>query len=300
VLDLHRLRVLREIARTGSMTAAARSLAYTQPAVSHHVNRLEAEVGTALVVRHGRGVRLTEAGRALVAHADAILARLADAEEEVAAIAGLRAGRVRLAAFPTAAAAFVPAALASLHARAPDVSVTLVEAEPPQALTALRAGEVDVAVVFSHAGEPPDGDARLRTVPLLDDPISVVVPAHHPVAGRPEVRLAELAGDTWVAGCERCRRHLVHACGSAGFEPRIAYTTDESFAVQQLVARGLGVAALPGLAFTLYQQPGLVRLGAPELGDRRIAAVLPAGPRPPAVAAMLDELRAATASGATG
>src|SRR5439155_23490167 len=120
------------------MTAAARALAYTQPAVSHHVTRLEAEVGTALVVRHGRGVRLTEAGRALVAHADAILARLADAEEEVAAIAGLRAGRARIATFPTAAAAFVPAALASLHARAPDVAVTLVEAEPPQALTALR------------------------------------------------------------------------------------------------------------------------------------------------------------------
>src|SRR5439155_27220806 len=124
--------------------------------------------------------------------------------------------------------------------------------------------------------------------------VSVVVPAHHRVAGQGSVRLAELAADTWVAGCERCRRHLVQACRTAGVEPRIAYTTDESFAVQQLVARGLAVAALPGLAFTLYQQPGLVRLAAPELGDRRIAAILPDGPRPPAVAAMLDELRAAT------
>jgi DNA-binding transcriptional LysR family regulator len=203
--------------RTGSppgQTAAARSLAYTQPAVSHHVTRLEAEVGTALLVRHGRGVRLTEAGRALVAHADAILARLADAEEEVAAIAGLRAGRVRVAAFPTAAAAFVPAALASLHARAPEVEVTLVEAEPPQALAARRAGEVDVGVVFTHAGEPPDGDSRLRTVPLRDDP---------------------------------SRWWYQHSTG--------------------------------------WRRPGN-RCGWP---------ILPDGPRPPAVTAMLDELRAATA-----
>ncbi|MBT8225539.1 MAG: LysR family transcriptional regulator, partial [Dactylosporangium sp.] len=121
MLDLNRLRVLSAVARHGSMVAAARALAYTQPAVSHHIARLEAETGTPLVVRHGRGVRLTEAGRLLTTHADAVLARLADAEEDLAALIGLRAGRVRVAAFPTAAAAILPDALLALRSKAPGV-----------------------------------------------------------------------------------------------------------------------------------------------------------------------------------
>src|SRR5690606_27789647 len=130
----HRLRVLQQVSRSGSLAAAARALSYTQPAVAHHIAELEREAGTALVVRHGRGVRLTEAGRALVAHADAVLARLAAAQEEVAAIAGLRAGRVRVAAYPTAAATLVPRALVALRADHPGITVTLDELEPPEAL----------------------------------------------------------------------------------------------------------------------------------------------------------------------
>jgi DNA-binding transcriptional LysR family regulator len=294
VLDLHRLRVLREVARLGSMTAAANSLAYTQPAISHHIARLEAEAGTPLVIRHGRGVRLTEAGHVLVAHADAVLSRLADAEEEVAAIAGLRAGRVRLAAFPTAVASFVPEALSALRARAPAVTVTLIEAEPPEALAALRAGEVDVAVSFTHTGSPPDADARLREIDLVHDPVRVAVPREHPQSAASQVSLAQLREESWVAGCERCRGHLVAACAAAGFTPRITYATDDYLAVQRLVASGLAVTALPDMAFALHQQPRLVRLEAPELGYRRVTAVTPAGSRPPAVAAMLDELVIAT------
>ncbi|WP_116027045.1 LysR family transcriptional regulator [Thermomonospora umbrina] len=295
MLDLNRARILREVARSGSMTAAARALSYTQPAVSHHIARLEREVGTPLVVRHGRGVRLTEAGRVLVGHVEAVLARLADAEEEIAAIAGLRAGRVRAAVFPTAAAGLLPDALAALRVRAPRVTVSLVEAEPPEALAALRAGEVDVAVVFSHDGGPGDGVGGVREVPLLEDPVLLAVPAGHAAAGAGVPRLADLAEETWASGCERCRGHLVRACGAAGFAPRIAYATDDHVAVQRLVDRGLAVTALPAMAFAVHREPGVVVMSSPELGGRRVAALVPSGARPPAVAAFLDELSAVSA-----
>lgn len=298
MLDLHRGRILREVARLGSMTAAARSLAYTQPAVSHHIARLEAEAGTPLVVRHGRGVRLTEAGRILVEHVEDALARMADAEEQIAAIAGLRAGRVRVAVFPTAAGGLLPGALAGLRARAPGVSVTLTDAEPVQALAALRAGETDIAVVFRYPYMPPDTDARFREVVLCEDPIRLLVPAGHPLAAARRPRLADLAGQTWVSGCARCRDHLRWACRRAGFTPDIAFATEDHVAVQRLVARGLAVATLPQMALGLHSEPGVAVPGVAEVGRRRIAALVPAGPRPPAAAALLDELIAAAHRGA--
>src|SRR5688572_11789149 len=150
VIGTNRLRVLQQVARTGSLAGAARALSYTQPAVAHHVAELEREMGTPLVVRHGRGVRLTQAGAALAAHADAVLSRLAAAHEEVAAIAGLRAGRVRVVAYPTAAATLVPRALAALRRDFPGVEASLDELEPAEALAALRAGDADLAVTFRY------------------------------------------------------------------------------------------------------------------------------------------------------
>ncbi|TDD76733.1 LysR family transcriptional regulator, partial [Actinomadura darangshiensis] len=288
MLDLHRGRILREVARLGSMTAAARSLAYTQPAVSHHIARLEAEVGTPLVVRHGRGVRLTEAGRVLVEHVEDVLARMGDAEERIAAIAGLRAGRVRVAAFPTAAGGLLPDALARLRERAPGVSVTLVDAEPPEALELLRAGDTDVAVVFRHASMPPDPDSRFREVVLREDPLRLLVPAAHPVAAAERPRLADLAGETWASGCARCRDNLRWACERAGFTPAIAFATEDHVAIQRLVARGLAVTTLPALALGLHTEPGVASPAVAGVGSRRISAVAAAGPRPPAVAALLD------------
>ena len=294
MLDLHRGRILREVARLGSMTAAARSLSYTQPAVSHHIARLEAEVGTPLVVRHGRGVRLTEAGRILVEHVEDVLARMDDAEEQIAAIAGLRAGRVRVAVFPTAAGGLLPDALARLRARAPGVSVTLVDAEPPEAMALLRAGDTDIAVVFRHASAPPDTDARFREVVLCDDPLRLLVPAAHPLASAERPRLEDLAGETWASGCARCRDHLRWACRKAGFTPDIAFSTEDHVAIQRLVARGLAVTTLPALALGLHTEPGVAVPDVRGVGGRRISAVVPAGPRPPAVAALLDELAAAS------
>ncbi|RKS73502.1 DNA-binding transcriptional LysR family regulator [Actinomadura pelletieri DSM 43383] len=290
MLDLHRGRILREVARLGSMTAAARALAYTQPAVSHHIARLEAEVGTPLVVRHGRGVRLTEAGRILVEHVEDVLARMDDAEERIAAIAGLRAGRVRVAVFQTAAGGLLPDALAGLRARAPGVSVTLADADPTEALGLLRAGETDIAVVFRYAQMRPDTDARFREVVLGDDPLRVVVPAGHPVTAADRPRLGDLAAETWASGCARCRDHLRWACARAGFEPDIAYATEDHVAIQRLVARGLAVTTLPALALGLHTEPGVASRDVPGVGRRRISALVPAGPRPPAVQALLEEL----------
>ncbi|MEU5991667.1 LysR family transcriptional regulator [Spirillospora sp. NPDC047418] len=299
MLDLHRGRILREVARLGSMTAAARALNYTQPAVSHHIARLEAEVGTPLVVRHGRGVRLTEAGRVLVEHVEDVLARMDDARERIAAIAGLRAGRVRAAVFPTAVAGLLPDALARLAERAPGVAVTLVDAEPPQALSLLRAGDADIAVVFRYAHMPPDTDARFREVVLAEDPLRLLVPAGHPLAAAARPRLADLAGQRWASGCARCRDHLRWACERAGFVPDIAFATEDHVAVQRLVARGLAVTTLPALALGLHTEPGVAVPDVPAVGSRSISAVVAAGPRPPAVAALLEELAAVAAQVST-
>ncbi|GII75300.1 hypothetical protein Sru01_02820 [Sphaerisporangium rufum] len=176
MLDFLRLRVLDAVARHGSVTAAARELHYSQPSVSHHLARLEAETGARLVQRTGRGIRLTEAGRLLADRAAEILGRVEAAAGELAAHTGLRAGRVRLAAFPSALGSFVPAAAARLARDHPGVEVRLVDAEPPEALAMLRAGQVDVAVTFRHTVLPAT-DEGVRLTPLLADPGHLVVPA---------------------------------------------------------------------------------------------------------------------------
>jgi DNA-binding transcriptional LysR family regulator len=293
VIGTQRLRVLQQVARQGSLAGAARALDYTQPAVAHHVAELEREVGTPLVVRHGRGVRLTEAGAALAVHADAVLSRLAAAQDEVAAIAGLRSGRVRIAAYPTAAATLVPVALVALRAAHPDVAATLAEQEPPEALAALRAGEVDLAITFRYPEGPPEQGQGLVVHPLGDDPIDIVVPAGHPHAGRARHALADLAGETWVAGCARCRAHLLAAGERAGFTPDVAFTTDDFVTQQALVAAGLAVAAMPRSTLGAHADPGLRAAACPDLGARQVEVVVAGDRPPPAVAALRDRLVAA-------
>jgi DNA-binding transcriptional LysR family regulator len=280
------------VARHGSLAGAARALSYTQPAVAHHVGELERELGTPLVVRHGRGVRLTEAGAALAGHADAVLSRLDAAQQEVAAIAGLRAGRVRIAAYPTAAATLVPRALASLRSAHPAVEASLQELEPPEALAALRAGDVDLAITFRY----PEAEARAETgrdvvaTRIADDPIDIVVPAGHRAAARTRHGLHGLETETWVAGCDRCRAHLVGACQRAGFDPAIAFTTDDFVTQQALVAAGLAVAAMPRSTLGAHADPGIRAAPCPDLGTRRIEVVVAGDPTPPAVAALRDRL----------
>ncbi len=158
MLDVTRLRVLVAVARCGSVTAAARALNYAQPSVSHHLARLEAETGTKLIQRAGRGIRLTDAGRLLAERGAEVIGRLDAAENELAAYTGLRAGRLRLAAFPSALGTIVPAAAAMLREHQPSVDLRLTEAEPPEALRMLRAGYVDVALVFRYSPDAPGAD----------------------------------------------------------------------------------------------------------------------------------------------
>ncbi|MGC5165608.1 LysR family transcriptional regulator [Luteimicrobium sp. DT211] len=289
-LDPRRLLILRAVAQAGSISAGARALGWTQPAVSQHLQALERSARTPLVLRHSGGVTLTEAGRAAVVHADAIAAHLDAAAREVGELAALGAGTVRLAAFPSALAVLVPPALERL-ATATGVEVRLVEAEPPEAVELVRAGEVDVALTFGYA-ESPGVPADLEGLALGVDPVDVVLPAAHPAADRSALRLVDLADDDWVAGCVRCREHLVASAAAAGFVPRVRHETDDYVVVQQLVARGLAVAALPRTALEAYRHPDVTTRAVEGLDGRSLHAVHRAGvERVPAVAALLGALR---------
>jgi DNA-binding transcriptional LysR family regulator len=315
VLDVTRLRVLVAVARHGSVTAAARELNYAQPSVSHHLARLESETQTKLIQRAGRGIRLTDAGRLLAERAAEVIGRLDAAESELAAYTGLRAGRLRLAAFPSALGTIVPAAAAFLRGANPGIDLRLTEAEPPEALRMLRAGYVDVALVFRYdtealaapglAGEDDiDITEGLRERLLLDEPVHLVTSAREagaedpdggPAAGPPD--LTRYARHRWIAGCDRCRAHLLAQCTLAGFAPMIAFTTDDYVAVQALVAADLGVSTLPALCLRAARHPG-VRSN-PLPGTRRSVYAVRYGdpPDPPVVTELMDALRSAAARG---
>ncbi|MDI6413025.1 LysR family transcriptional regulator [Streptomyces albus] len=292
MIEARHLRVLRAVATTGSFSGAARELGCTQPAVSQQMKALEAAAGTPLLVRSGREMRLTEAGEALVRHATGILAGLAAAEEEVAALAGLRAGRVRLVSFPSGSSTLVPTAVAAMRADHPGTRVSLVEAEPPRSVDMLRAGDCEIALAFRYEAAPEWDDLVVR--PLLTDRLVGLVPEGHPFADADEVDIGTLAEEPWIAGCPRCRRHLVQVCEAAGFTPRIDFATDDYPAVVGLVGAGLGVAVLPELAVESVRPKGTrpVRLG-PEVRREVVALTLPDLAQVPAVSAMLDRLAAA-------
>jgi DNA-binding transcriptional LysR family regulator len=297
--------VLRAVAATGSFSAAGRALGCTQPAVSQQMKALEASVGTPLLVRSGRAMRLTQAGEALVRHAAGILSGLTAAEEEVAAIAGLRAGRVRLVSFPSGTSTLVPTALAALRAAHPGTRVYLEEAEPPNSVELLRGGDCDVALAFRYARVPGAGDGEgqgegewddLVVRPLLTDRLVALVPERHRLARAQSVAIGELAAEPWIAGCPRCRGQLVEVCERAGFTPRIDFATDDHPAVVGLVGAGLGVAVLPELAIESVRPRGAraVRLE-PAVRREIVALTLPDLAPVPAVAATLEQLERAAA-----
>ncbi|MGV9282597.1 LysR family transcriptional regulator [Streptomyces sp. NPDC003730] len=298
MIEARHLRVLRAVASTGSFSAAGRELGCTQPAVSQQMKALESSVGTPLLVRTGREMRLTQAGEALVRHAAGIIAGLTAAEEEVAAIAGLRAGRVRLVSFPSGSSTLVPTALAALRAAHPGTRVSLEEAEPPKSVELLREGDCDVALAFRYegaAGAEEWDDLVVR--PLLTDRLVALVPEGHRLArAEGSVAIGELARESWIAGCPRCRGQLVEVCEGAGFTPRIDFATDDYPAVVGLVGAGLGVAVLPQLAVESVRPRG-VRAVSLEPSVRReiVALTLPDLAQVPAVTATLDELARAGA-----
>jgi DNA-binding transcriptional LysR family regulator len=291
MLDVRRMRVLREVAARGSFSGAAESLSFTQSAVSQHVAALEREAGTQLVERGRRGVRLTDAGQLLVGHADAILSRLECAEQELAALAGLRGGRLRLISFQSGGATLAPRAVAAFHAEHPEVELSLQEAEPEQAAARLRAAEADMALVYDHpAMNEPFGDLELTH--LLDDAYEALLPAGHRLAGRRRVRLADLADEPWICSTDHCGCRLITetVCREAGFDPRVAFEADETSAAQALVAAGVGVTIMPGLALTALH-PGVVSRRIVNAPVRNIHAARLAGAyASPASDAMLTTL----------
>jgi len=292
MLELRRLRVLREIAARGSFSAAAEALAFTQSAVSQQVAALERETATRLIERGVRPVRLTDAGRALVAHAEAVLARLDEAEQELGEIAGLRRGRLRIASFPTAIATLVPRAVARFSERHPDVELTVLDDHLQGLLPRLARWELDLALIYEHEALPEPG-VKLERTHLFDDPFELIVPTRHRLARRTSVALEELADQTWIGGTPdgAYARIVLQSCRAAGFEPRVVFGSDDYNAVQAFVAVGLGVAMLPRLALA-FMRPGLERVALAEPPVRRIAAArLAASFRSAATTSMLGVLR---------
>jgi DNA-binding transcriptional LysR family regulator len=292
MLSLVHLKVLAAVARHGSVTEAARQLHYSQPSVSHHLARLEAATGVRLVQRIGRGIRLTPEGRLLANRAAEIVGRVDAAATELAAQVGLQSGRVRLAANASTLSTIVPTAVASLGRAHPGLELSLFERHPVEALRMLRHGEIDVALVFRHAGAPVE-DGGFRLVHIGDDPI-------HLISQRPDDSLANHRHSAWIGGCDRCQDELIAVCRQEGFTPRIASHSDDMVVVQALVAAGAGVTTLPGLALRAHRRPDI---HATELtGFRRQihAATYGDPPDPPAVAAVMDALaEAATPTAAS-
>lgn len=290
MLDIVRLRILAAIATHGSVTKAAKHLNYSQPAVSHHLARLEAEAGARLVQRVGRGIRLTPEGEHLAHRAAEIVGRVDAAGAELAAMVGLRAGRVRVAGFQSALAALVPHAAATLSRDHPGIELHLVDAHPRVALDMLRAGTVDAALIFRYDDATP-GDVRITH--LFDDPMYLL-------SLEPGQTLQDHHDSAWIAGCEHCRREFVDACERAGFTPRIAYTSDDVIVDQALVAAGMGVTTMPGLALRTHRAPGIEATALADFRRRVHLATYGEPPDPPATAAFVTKLREAVAELALG
>ncbi len=322
MLDVRRLKVLCEVARQGSFSGAAETLGYTQPAVSRQIATLEAEVGAILVRRAPQGAVLTDAGRLLVERGEALLGQLTSLELELQALAGLEGGRLRFGSFASAAASIVPLAIAEFRARHPAVEISIEMSDPVDSLPALRAGKLDLALshdplatlrhdlggvaVPGTNGE--GGDVKsgtegaaianqtvggLELILLFEDPMYVAVPQGHPLAQAEPLGLERFADEPWMlATTSTCpdSRMFLRACHEAGFEPRIAFQNDDYPAILGFVAAGVGVALIPDMVARGVRDDVVVRVLDPAPPPRPIMAVVPAGYRSPAAAAMLDVL----------
>lgn len=288
MLDVKRLRVIDAVARHGSVTAAANELHYSQPSVSHHLSRLEAETGAQLLQRVGRGIRLTPAGQLLANRAAEIIGRIDAASSELSAHVGLTAGRVRVAAFASAISSLVPAALTTLAGRHPNLTIGVTDTHPPEAIELLRTGEIEVAIIFRYdESEPEVPGVRLHH--LLDDPVYIL-------STRPEESLTDLRDSTWIAGCERCRSHLLSICADSGFDPRIGHITDDMVVMQAMVAAGLGVTIQTGLSLRAHRIDGIIASELPHSRRHIYAATYGEPPDPPASTALLTALTEAADS----
>ena len=298
MFDARLLSVFREVATRGSFSDAATALSFTQPAISQQIAALEKRAGTTLVDRGSRGVRLTDAGRTLVDHAEVVISRLAAAEAELEAIAGIRGGRVRLSSFPTAGASLLPPAVAEFTRRHPEVELNFVEREPEDASASLRAAELEIAIVFEYSEmKQPEFDRMYEGIELhhlVDDPMYLALPRDHRLAKKPRVRLNDVAEETWIqeSGAHSwCGSFHEAVCTDAGFQPKVGFRSDDYNVVQGLIAAGVGISLLPGLALTNLRDDIVVRSLGKGAPARKIAAATLAGRyRSPATEAMLEIL----------
>jgi DNA-binding transcriptional LysR family regulator len=262
-MDVNRLRVIDAVARTGSITAAAHELHYAQASVSHHLARLQEQVGATLTRRAGRGIVLTPEGELLARRAREILRQIGDAESEVGAMSRQLQSRLRIAAFQSALLSLVPPALKSIRATRAEVELELREIHPEDALELVRANEIDVAIVHRPDDLPP-GD-ELKAVKLYED-------AEYLLSTTPDDTVAAHRDSSWIAGCERCRRGVETLCLAAGFEPRITLRTEGIHLHASFVAAGLGVTTLPGTALRSLDMDELHASPLPD-ARRRVWAV---------------------------
>jgi DNA-binding transcriptional LysR family regulator len=299
MLDVRRLRVLTEVARQGSLSAAAHSLGYTQPAVSRQIAVLEAEVGVQLLRRLPQGIALTDAGRLLVDRAEDVLVSLTRTEEELRAYTSLGGGRLRMATFASAAASVMPLALARFRKRHPAVELIVTVADPVDSLPQLRAGELDIALCnysehdwHGRRGNEPAG-LPLELIHLFDDPMFVALPAGHPLADAPVLDLRQLADEAWmIPTTDTCPDADLFrdACEAVGVSPRIAFQYDNYGALLGFVAAGVGIAVIPDMIARSARSDVVLRTLDPPLPPRPVVAALPTGFRSPSVNEMLELL----------
>lgn len=292
-LDVKRLRVLRELAERGTVAATAEALSFTPSAVSQQLSALEREAGVVLLEREGRRLALTDAGRTLVTHADAVLAQLERAEADLHAASTEISGTLKVAAFSSFARSILPRVVARTLRDHPRLDVHVRDAEPQDSVPLLRLGELDVVIAQRFPYVPRDFGPAFHVVELFDDALHLATgPGHHDAPPR----FADLAGHPWVAGHPgtSCHEVVVHACHAAGHEPRIVGFSNDFAVVAALVAEGVGIAMIPAIAHD--QAPPEVRLRPldPPLSRQVLAVVRSGAEQRPAVAAFLEALQVGT------
>jgi len=299
MLDLKLIATLQEVATRGSFSAAARELHFTQPAISRQIALLEREVGTPLVVRSRRGVTLTPAGKLVVEHAETMRSQLVQLDEALAKLAAGVPLEVAIGAFPTAFVGLVPEIVRRLRLRTPEVEIELRRCGHHEAVALVRRADLDFALVFARP-ESRQASKGVCIVDLADEPMLALLPREHPLAEADQVPLFELRDEAWIVGApDPTSSIIVAACHRAGFEPQVAFETDDALATQSLVAAGLGVSlSSPWLTHALRSDVVLRPLTEPQ-PIRRVQAVLP-DPLRPSSALLLELAREAVGEDLSG
>jgi DNA-binding transcriptional LysR family regulator len=291
MLDPRRLLTFREVARQGSFSRAADALALSQPAVSQQVSGLERELGATLLVRGRTGTVVTPAGELLLAHADALAARLELADAQMDELAAGERATLRVGSFPSALATIVPAAAVALRAREPDLDIAIEEGTIDELEAAVQNGSLHVAVCWQDARADRRKLEGLRRTDLAEEPMVAVLADDHRLTSRRQIALDELADEPWMA--PESEGLFVDACRAAGFEPRIAILTRDPLAARAIAAAGLAVSLTPRLLASL-DLPGIVTRPLRGIAPRRaLYAIAPAQGAHPLARELVDDLAAA-------